>query len=225
VCQGEAVTIKGWGFSERVSDNIVTFNGVEGEVIAASSDMLSVRIPKNATSGKIVIQVGAEVITWPNYIIAPLYYVKFNADGQSKIFEACSPGYQSTTICGMGQVPFINADTDPHAEISVCDLNIDKVTAAVMESWKGDTFQFSGGYPVAHFEFYENQISFSSYHADSQANSKLTITNITREPADEDNNIAYKVTGTFKCNAATTTGKDIAITDGEFVVRFTEYGL
>ena len=225
-CRGGEITIMGWGFSEKASDNIVTFNGIQGEVILAYSNMLGVRIPDNATSGKIVIQVGSDVKTGPNYIITgPQYYVKFKADGQSKIFEACNPGYHSTTICGMGQVPFTHEDKDPHAEISVCNLTIDKVTAAVMESWKGDKILFGDEYPSAHFEFYENQIGFSSYNTDSQTNSELIITDITREPADEDNRIAYKVKGTFKCNVATPTGGDIAITEGEFVIRFTEYDL
>jgi hypothetical protein len=225
-CLGDTMAIEGLGFSEIASNNIVKFNGVQGEVILAYSNLLGVRIPDNASSGRITIQIGSEIVTGPTYIIAgPQYYVKFKADGQSKIFEACRPGYESTTICGMGQVPFAQQDTDPHAGISVCNPEIDKVTAAVMESWNGDKFLFMGEYPVAHFEFYENQIKFSSYNADSQTDSELIITDVTREPVDEDNQIAYKVKGTFKCNVATDTGEDIAITNGEFVVRFTEYDL
>jgi hypothetical protein len=161
-------------------------------------------------------------VTGPDYnITAPQYYIKFKAEGQSKGFVACNPGYQSTTICGIGLVPFAHEDTDPHAKISVC--NLDDVTGTIMESWKGDKIYFNDEYPQAHFEFYENLIKFSSSKAHSQADSELIITDITREPANADYHIAYKVKGTFKCHVATSTGEDIAITDGEFVIRFTEY--
>jgi hypothetical protein len=204
----------------------VKFNGVQGDVILAYSNFLGVSIPDNATSGKITVQVGNDMITGPDYTIeGPQYHIKFKAAGISKTFEACSPGYQSTTMCGTGSVPFADEDYDPHAEISVCDNVVDKVTAAVIESWAGDKFLFGDANPAASLRFFENQIEYASHYASSQAGSELIITTITREPANEDNQVAYKITGTFKCNVATVTGDDIAITEGEFVIRFTEYDL
>ena len=55
---GEEITISGENFSEVASENIVTLNGKEAEVIAASETELTVKVPSRAGSGPVVITVG-----------------------------------------------------------------------------------------------------------------------------------------------------------------------
>ncbi|MCU0436281.1 MAG: IPT/TIG domain-containing protein [Raineya sp.] len=51
------IVLQGINFSSIASENIVTFNGVQAEVLKASIVSLLVRIPMDATSGRIKIQI------------------------------------------------------------------------------------------------------------------------------------------------------------------------
>lgn len=52
---GQEVTISGENFSEVASENTVTFNGKEAEVIAASETELTVKVPSRAGSGPVAV--------------------------------------------------------------------------------------------------------------------------------------------------------------------------
>lgn len=62
---GTRVTISGSYFSSTPSNNYVTFDGVQGQVTAASTSTLVVIVPPGATSGKIQVGVGSWQATSP----------------------------------------------------------------------------------------------------------------------------------------------------------------
>jgi hypothetical protein len=163
--------------------------------------MIKVRMPGSAVTGAITVEVDGHIATWTNYTVTdPPYHIKFKADGLSKIFEACDPGYYSTPTCGEGAVPrFYLEGTNTHARISVCSP--EGVTGAIIESWNGNTILFNGNFPLAYFKYFENDEEFSSSNADSQSGSELHINNITREEA-ANGRVVYKAEGTFNCNVA-----------------------
>jgi hypothetical protein len=60
---GSAVIITGENFSPTKNLNIVKFNGVDADVITASSNALEVEVPASASTGKITIRVGPNTAT------------------------------------------------------------------------------------------------------------------------------------------------------------------
>lgn len=60
---GVPVTITGSNFSTTTTDNIVTFNGTDATVTAASPTELTVTVPAGATSGPISVKVGPNTVT------------------------------------------------------------------------------------------------------------------------------------------------------------------
>lgn len=60
---GATVTITGTDFSTIVSNNSVSFNGKEAMVTKATSTSLTVTVPTGATTGKISIQSGCNIVT------------------------------------------------------------------------------------------------------------------------------------------------------------------
>ena len=59
---GDEVTINGENFSEVASENVVTFNGKEAEVVAASETELTVTVPSRPGSGPIAVTVGETTV-------------------------------------------------------------------------------------------------------------------------------------------------------------------
>lgn len=55
---GQEVTISGENFSEVASENRVTFNGKEAEVLTATETELTVKVPSRAGSGPVAVSVG-----------------------------------------------------------------------------------------------------------------------------------------------------------------------
>jgi hypothetical protein len=218
-CPGDVISIIGWGFADSKNGNIVKLNGDTLEVLQVYTNMIVAKLSENVTSGTITVKAGGQTATWKNQTIGlSPYYVKFKAAGQQKFFGGCEPGYESTTSCAIGGAPFYNdVRTDLHAQIFVCDF--DNGVSQMIETWKEAEIFFTGDYPVAGFEYFENQIKFSSKKTNAQAESKLYITDIISEPTDNGRE-AYRVQGTFNCNVAADFGEDIAITEGEFVLRF-----
>ncbi|OJJ14972.1 hypothetical protein BKI52_41195 [marine bacterium AO1-C] len=60
---GTEVTINGQNFSTTANDNLVKFNGVLATVASATSTQLKVNVPSGATTGKITVEVGGEIVT------------------------------------------------------------------------------------------------------------------------------------------------------------------
>jgi hypothetical protein len=60
---GDAISIYGTGFDTNVANDVVSFNGVAGEVATASPNRLQVIVPLLTTSGKITVTVHGKSIT------------------------------------------------------------------------------------------------------------------------------------------------------------------
>ena len=66
---GTEVTVTGTNFSSTVSENTVTFNGVAGTVLSASSTQLVGVVPENATSGQVAVTVAGKTAQGPSFTI------------------------------------------------------------------------------------------------------------------------------------------------------------
>src|ERR1700744_2771871 len=60
---GDAISIYGSGFDTNVANDVVSFNGVNGEVAPASANRLQVIVPLLTTDGKITVIVNGKSIT------------------------------------------------------------------------------------------------------------------------------------------------------------------
>ena len=60
---GDAISIYGSGFDANVANDVVSFNGVNGEVATASPNRLQVIVPLLITDGKITVTVNGKSIT------------------------------------------------------------------------------------------------------------------------------------------------------------------
>jgi hypothetical protein len=149
------------------------------------------------------------------------YFIKFKANGEVKIFEEGNPGISSCGDCACMSLPPLNEDDQ--SSVSVCQPPNDWITAAHIESWNKKTLPFSESvYPSASIGYVKEGVSYYSGQAPDQTGSEMKITNVTLE-GDTWGYKIYKVAGTFKCKVAKIDGSDvIAITEGEFVLRFTE---
>lgn len=95
---GSTITITGSGFSADPKGNKVTINGVEAEVVSATATSLTVKVPENAGSGKVVVTVGDKTFTGPDFqSVTPPVDVKIDDLSPSK-----GPGLTEVTISGSG---------------------------------------------------------------------------------------------------------------------------
>jgi hypothetical protein len=146
------------------------------------------------------------------------YYIQFKAAGTLNTFQTDEPGYQSCGDCACSSIPPLSAD---YADVNVCNEENDWITAEDIEGWENTTLNFDDGLPLASFYYVKNGIEYYSELAEDQSG-VVTITSV--EPdGDLGGLAAYKVTGTFSCKVRSDEGtSDIAITEGKFVVRFSE---
>lgn len=149
------------------------------------------------------------------------YYIKFKANGVVKVFESGDPGYQSCGSCACSYLPPASSSD---ANVSICQENNDFVIAADIEGWNGKTVSWlDTTFPYSSFEFKESGVTYGSYHVADQTGSELKITKVESEGVFVTKK-TYKVTGTFKCKVAKSDGSSVTtITEGEFVVRFSEF--
>lgn len=146
------------------------------------------------------------------------YYIQFKANGVLKTFQADEPGYQSCGQCACSYLPLLAASD---ANVQLCNDDNDWITAADIQGFDNEEFLFTEGFPIASFHYTENDITYFSDEAVAQAGS-VKVTNV-----EADGNfvgkLAFKVTGTFSCKVrASGSASDIAITEGVFVVRYSE---
>lgn len=148
------------------------------------------------------------------------YFIKFKVNGESKIFQVNDPGYQSCGNCACSSIPPFTSD---YGDINICNDADDWITPAHIEGWENSSIGFSGaGFPIASFYFTLNGVSYSTEYASSQTGSVVTITSVTPD-GDLFDLKMFKVKGTFNCNVRADGGlSDIAITEGSFVVRYSE---
>jgi hypothetical protein len=63
---GDQVTIQGIGFSTTPENNIVKFNGIQAQVISATSTTLVVIVPEGAGTGQISLEIGCGLVATSN---------------------------------------------------------------------------------------------------------------------------------------------------------------
>jgi RHS repeat-associated protein len=62
---GQTIKIAGTGFSSKAESNTVKFNGTAATVVAATSWLLTVKVPEGATSGSVTVATEGEPVTSP----------------------------------------------------------------------------------------------------------------------------------------------------------------
>src|SRR5699024_3724842 len=66
---GTTVKINGHGFSPQADSNHVSFNGYKTDVLKADSTTLTVKVPKEATTGTIKVKVGDQTAEGPTFTV------------------------------------------------------------------------------------------------------------------------------------------------------------
>lgn len=64
---GVGVTISGMNFSETVSENSITFNGIQAQILNASENELMTQVPQGATDGPIEVTVDGKSAMGPDF--------------------------------------------------------------------------------------------------------------------------------------------------------------
>lgn len=147
------------------------------------------------------------------------YYIEFKMNGGDLIrFEAKEPGYQACGSCACSTLPPTSLEG---AGIYVCNESAD-FSVNDIENLENSSLVFTtDDFPNAVFGFGKDGINYSSDYAPSQVGS-FTVTNVVPD-GDFFGSAQYKVTGEFECTVRADGGDtDIAITEGKFVVRFSE---
>lgn len=222
---GTLVTITGKGFGPTETDNIVKFNGKVAVIQLASTTAIAATVPTNAGTGPVTVTVGSKVITGPVFTYTEpkatkTYYYSFKADGVTKVFEDNNPGYSACGDCSCSSLPALSDEYN--ADIDICQVPNSSVTPTQIQNLKGKTVPFknAGSYPVANFGYTDKGIYYSIDGID-QGTAAVQVTDVTAE-ANYLTYKVYKVTGTFACKVATTGGAPINITEGKFVIRYTQ---
>jgi|GEM_PF-5906803 len=224
---GTTIEIVGIGFSSIVSENVVKFNGIEANVILANDTMLTVLVPEDATTGGVTVTTAGKTTKGPEFTVTEptptlTYYISFKANGTTKVFETSNPGYQACGQCACSDIPVTNQVRN--ANVSVCNASNDWIIASDIQGWNGDSFAFNtASFPTASFEFTEAGVYYTTEIVSDQTDSELNITNVVAD-GNIGSKLMYKVTGNFKCKvAAEFEGATVTVTDGTFVVRYSEY--
>ncbi len=222
---GTIVTISGKGFSTTPAENVVKFNGVEATVSTATETELVVTVPVGASTGAVTVTIGSDVLTGPTFTYTEqqptkTYFIRFKMNGVVKIYESSGPGYSSCGDCSCSYLPPFN-ETD-YAGIDICQNS--SVTATMIQNLNGKTIAFNEtvNFPQASFGFAINDVNYGTDYITQTAGLNLKITSVVADGSNLGAQ-AYKVTGTFTCKVAKSDGSQSAdITDGTFVVRYTE---
>ncbi|MFN8337151.1 MAG: hypothetical protein U0U09_18605 [Cyclobacteriaceae bacterium] len=147
------------------------------------------------------------------------YYIEFKMNGGDLIrFEAEEPGYQACGSCACSTLPPTALEG---AGLYVCNESED-FSANDIENLENSSLMFTADdFPNALFAFGKDGVNYSSDYAPDQVGS-FTVTKVVSD-GDFFGSAQYKVTGTFECIVrADGDDTDIAITEGKFVVRFSE---
>lgn len=154
------------------------------------------------------------------------YYIQFTMDGQVHTFQVEEPGYQACGSCVCVSIPPFAPST---AELNVCiDNESEEFPENEIKSLtEGEIIFSEDNFPSASFNFTLDDKYYSTFYAPDQAGSFLTVTDVS-----EDGEFGigggttfqmFKVKGTFACTVRADDGDtDIAITNGKFIVRFSE---
>lgn len=147
------------------------------------------------------------------------YYIEFKMNGGDLTrFETKEPGYQACGSCACSTIPPTSLEG---AGIYVCNESAD-FSVSDIENLENSSLVFTADdFPNAVFGFGKGGINYSSDYAPTQTGS-FTVTDVVRD-GDFFGLAQYKVTGEFECTVrADGDDTDIAITEGKFVIRFSE---
>jgi hypothetical protein len=225
---GTIVTITGTKFATTIEGNVVKFNGKEANVLLATETQITAEVPAAAETGTVSVTVGSSTATGPVFTytdgsqVTKKYYVKFKANGTWKVFEESLAAYSSCGNCACYYMPVLNEER--YAGLDICQANNDWITAGDITGWNSKTINFlpTNVFPLASFGYTENGISRHTEYAANQTGSKVQVTSVVADGS-ELGKLSYKVSGTFQCNvAASGGGSAVAVTEGTFVVRYSE---
>jgi hypothetical protein len=151
------------------------------------------------------------------------YFIKFKVNGEWKMIESKTGVFAACEFCACGSV-----HSDPngfYASVDVCNEDGNYMKATQIASWDDTDFEFNWPiFPLASFNFEEDNEYYYSGNSPNQGGSILSITSVSEEEGSIVEGRHFTVKGTFHCNVRKVGGpeEDIAITDGSFVVRFSE---
>jgi len=78
---GAEITIFGTNFSDIISENQVSFNGINATITSATSNALTVTVPDGATTGPISVTVNGETAQGPEFTVVFAFTDLFNIPG------------------------------------------------------------------------------------------------------------------------------------------------
>lgn len=148
------------------------------------------------------------------------YYIQSKQGGVWNTNQTNSQINNQTTE-GFGWENYISLTNNQNVSLTiVMPANSGDHLEADILALQGQTLSFasSSSNPYVRYEW----IDYDSADADSQSGSACTITSVVADGCDDGVHKSFKVTGTFNCNVATSTGADQAVTNGKFVIRVTE---
>ncbi|MDS9991738.1 IPT/TIG domain-containing protein [Xanthomonas sp. A2111] len=125
---GDRVTLKGQGFSATAAQNVVRFNGVVADVVAASTSSLTTIVPSAATTGVLTVAVGNQTASSD---------VPFVVDAQPRapLITAVSPHIASVgaalTISGQSLLPL---DGQTSARIGLAPLVLGQASNTTLQA-------------------------------------------------------------------------------------------
>ena len=151
------------------------------------------------------------------------YFIKFKANGEWKMIESKTGVYSSCEYCACGSV-FKYPSNGFSASIDVCNEDGNYMKASQIASWDATDFEFNWPtFPLASLYFEEDNEYYYSGNSPNQGESILSITSVSEEMGSMIEGRHYTVKGTFQCTVRKVgETEDIAITEGSFVVRFSE---
>lgn len=147
------------------------------------------------------------------------YYIEFKMNGGDVVrLETKEPGYQACGSCACSTIPPTALEG---AGIYVCNESADFSTTDI-EGLENASLTFApDDFPNAVFAFGMDGTNYSSDYASVQSGT-FTVTEVVPD-GDFVGLAQYKVTGEFECVVRADGGDaDIAITEGKFIIRFSE---
>jgi len=125
---GDAISIYGSGFDVNVANDIVSFNGVNGEVATASPNRLQVIVPLLTTDGKITVTVnGKSVTSQQSYkivnVLQGTYTNSFILTPDKQYLLRGNVVFQSKLIIEAGTV--IYGEKLTHASLTASDIDFE----------------------------------------------------------------------------------------------------
>ncbi|MDH7445617.1 IPT/TIG domain-containing protein [Aquimarina sp. 2201CG14-23] len=102
---GETIIISGANFGATISDNTVSFNGTEAEIVSASNTEIIVIVPEGATTGPLTVEVMGQIGTLEVFNIAP-EIISFNPESGIANDEITITGTNFNTDPNINNVSF-----------------------------------------------------------------------------------------------------------------------